>query len=336
MRIVMAEVQSWERPLFQEALAGHELEFFEGVVDGRIGLRFNDAEILSTFVGSTLNDAVLDLMPRLKLVATRSTGFDHIDLEACRRRGVLVCNVPHYAEVTVAEHVFALLLALARHLPAAVERTRRGDFSQTGLRGFDLRGKVLGVVGTGRIGRRVIEIARGFGMEVLAHDVVRDEAAAATLGFRYVGLAALLAASEVVTLHVPATPATSGLIGGREFAAMKTGVVLINTSRGSIVDAEALIRAIGSGKVAAAGLDVLPEESALREEAGIFAESNPIQPNLRALIADHALLRFPNVIVTPHIAYNTREAVSRIAETTAANIAAFAQGAPENLVAARP
>ncbi|MCC6981743.1 MAG: hydroxyacid dehydrogenase [Bauldia sp.] len=332
MRILIAEVQDWERDLFEAAFRDHDLTLVEAALDERVEADLGEVEIVSTFVSSSLTGEVLARMPRLRLIATRSTGFDHIDLETCRQRGILVSNVPYYGDVTVAEHVFALLLALVRHIPEALERTRRGDFSQEGLRGFDLHGKVLGVIGTGRIGRRVIGIARGFGMEVVAYDVAPDEAEAARLGFRYATLGEVLRAADVLTLHVPASAATLKLIGDAEFAAMKEGAVLINTSRGSVIDAEALVRAIASGRLAAVGLDVLPEESALREEAAIFATRQQIRPDLRTLIADHILLDHPRVIVTPHIAYNTREAVRRIAETTIANILGFAGGAPQNLV----
>jgi D-lactate dehydrogenase len=277
---------------------------------------------------------VLQLLPRLKLVATRSTGFDHINLDYCRAHGITVCNVPGYGDHTVAEHAFALLLAIARNIVDSVERTRRGNFTQSGLRGFELFEKTLGVIGTGRIGRRVIGIARGFGMEVVAFDVHPDHSAAATLGFRYAPLDELLAAADVVTLHVPATPESGHMLSDREFARMKDGAVLINTARGNVVDVAALVRALSTGKLRAAGLDVLPEEPVIREEAQIFRAGAPQEGyDLRALVANHVLLRFPNVIVTPHNAYHTDSAVRRIIETTLDNIDAFSRGAPQNVVA---
>jgi D-lactate dehydrogenase len=272
-------------------------------------------------------------LPRLRLIATRSTGFDHIDLDYCRRSGITVCNVPDYGDHTVAEHAFALLLALCRHLVEAAERTRRGDFSTTGLRGFELAGKTLGVVGLGRIGRRVATIGRGFGMAVLAFDPRPDPGAAEALGLRYTRLDDLLARSDVVSLHVPGGEGTRHLIGAAELARMKPEALLINTSRGGVVDAEALVRALASGHLAGAGLDVVIEERALEEEAEIFRSDAAVPPErLRALVADHALLRFPNVIVTPHIAYDTREGVARIIDTTLGNIAAFSAGTPRNIV----
>ncbi|HEX6000446.1 MAG TPA: hydroxyacid dehydrogenase, partial [Hyphomicrobiaceae bacterium] len=286
----------------------------------------------SPFVNSRLDAGVLARLPRLKLIATRSTGYDHIDLDYCRAHGIAVCNVPDYGDSTVAEHVFALLLAISRHLIEAVQRTRRGVFGQAGLRGFDLKGRRLGVIGTGRIGRCVIAIAKGLGMEVVAFDTAPDDAAARRLGFRYAGFGDVLAEADILTLHVPSSPATVHLISDREFAVMKPGAILINTARGNIVDTAALVRALTSGKISAAGLDVLPQEPLLRDEAEIFRGGQYSLAELHTLLASNVLLRFPNVLVTPHNAYNTDDAVHRIIETTLANIEAFARGKPQNIV----
>jgi D-lactate dehydrogenase len=293
----------------------------------------SEAEVVSTFIKSDLSAAVLQRLPRLKLIATRSTGYDHIDLAFCRAAGITVCNVPDYGDHTVAEYAFALLLALSRRIIAAADRTRQGDFSQTGLRGFDLAGKTLGVVGAGRIGRRAVQIGRGFGMEVLAFDAAPDTDAAKAVGFRFVSLANLLATADVVTLHLPGGPGSRNLISDAEFAAMKPGAVLVNTARGGIVDAQALVRALASGRLAGAALDVVAEEASMREEAEVFRPGAAVEAErLRALLADHALLRMPNVIITPHIAYDTREAVARIIDTTLANIQAYDRRAPQNVV----
>ena len=293
-----------------------------------------DVEVVSTFVNSRLDASVLARFPKLRLVATRSTGYDHIDLGYCTERGITVCNVPDYGDSTVAEHTFALLLALSRHIVEAAGRTRRGDFSQAGLRGFDLAGKTLGVIGTGRIGRRAIAIARGFGMAVVAHDVRPDEAEAHRLGFVYADLDAVLAQADVVTVHVPANPATRHLLSDAAFTRLRRGAVLINTARGNLVDVAALVRALADGRLLAAGLDVLPEEPLIREEAQIFRTGWRRDPDdMEALLADHVLLRMPNVLITPHIGYDTEEALRRIVETTLANIEAFARGTPRNVVA---
>jgi D-lactate dehydrogenase len=266
------------------------------------------------------------------LIATRSTGFDHIDIDYCREHEVLVSNVPEYGEHTVAEHVFGLLLTISHHLYEAIDRTRKGDFSPRGLQGFDLRGKTLGVIGTGSIGMRVIEISKGFGMKVLAFDIKPDKAAATEMGFNYVSLDNLLAKSDVITLHVPANPKTRGLLSADEFRKMKPGAVLINTSRGEVVEAQPLLRALADGKLRAAGLDVLAEEPAIKEEAELLRSMFQKKHNLEELLADHILLRMRNVIITPHSAFNTREALERIIDTTIENIRGYAGGKPENLV----
>jgi len=336
MKVVVFETEEWERDACRRLMPAHEVACTRETLREQTADEFTDAEVVTTFINSKLGAGVLQLLPRLKLVATRSTGFDHIDLDYCRAHGITVCNVPGYGDHTVAEHAFALLLAIARNIVESVARTRGGNFTQSGLRGFELFEKTLGVIGTGRIGRRVIGIARGFGMEVVAFDVHPDHSAAATLGFRYAPLDELLAAADVVTLHVPATPESGHMLSDREFALMKDGAVLINTARGNVVDVAALVRALSTGKLRAAGLDVLPEEPVIREEAQIFRAGAPQEGyDLRALVANHVLLRFPNVIVTPHNAYHTDSAVRRIIETTLDNIDAFSRGAPQNEVAGR-
>ena len=296
-----------------------------------------DAVVLSTFVHSRLDAQVLDLFPALRLIAARSTGVDHIDLDYCRSHGITVCNVPDYGAATIAEHAMALLLAASRHVVTAATRTRQGDFSLHGLRGFELHGKTLGVLGTGRIGQRAMAMARGFGMRLLAHDLHPQAEVATALGFTYVTLDELLAQADAITIHLPATAQTHNLIAAPQFARMKRGMVLINTARGSIVNAGALICALEQGIVAAAGLDVLPEEHLIREESALFQPGcRPAMADLHALhalLANHVLLQHPNVLVTPHSAFNTHEAVARIMVTTIDNILAFDDGSPRHVVA---
>ena len=333
MNIVIFEAEDWERDAVQGLGHDHKVACVTECATG--DTQFPGAEVISTFIDSRLDAAVLAAFPKLRLIATRSTGYDHVDLDYCRAHGITVCNVPDYGDPTVAEHAFALLLALARKIPQAVERTRRGDFSQDGLRGFDLGGKTLGVVGTGQIGRRMIRIARGFAMDVIAFDMKPDAEAADALGFRYVPLETLIATCDVLTLHIPGGPATEGLIGAAQLAAMKPSAVIINTARGGVIDAEALLNALLTSQIAGAALDVLNQEPWLRDEAQIFRSATPPAPEgLRALVASHALLKLPNVIVTPHVAYDTQEAVARIMTVTLGNIEAFAAGTPRNMVGA--
>ncbi len=305
-----------QRPLTEERAAEHR-----------------DADIVSAFIYSRLDRQVLSRFKQLKLVATRSTGYDHVDLDYCGSRDILVANVPSYGENTVAEHVFALLLAVSHRIVEAVDRTRRGDFSPLGLQGFDVQGKTLGIVGTGHIGRHAARIGIGFGMKVLAYDVKPDETRAREIGFEYVELNELLRNADVVSLHVPATPQTERMISDEQFSLMKEGVVLINTARGSVIDVRALLRALSTGKVAGAGLDVLPEEPVIREEAELLRSAFTQEHDLETILADHILLRLRNVVITPHSAFNTREAVQRILTTTRENVEAFLAGAPQNIVA---
>ncbi|MFN3585377.1 hydroxyacid dehydrogenase [Phenylobacterium sp.] len=333
MRIAVFEAEEWERAAFERLRPHHRVVCSPEPLDAAGAEAHADAQVVTAFIRSDLGADVLRRLPDLKLIATRSTGYDHIDLGYCRTAGISVCNVPDYGDPTVAEHAFALLLAISRRIVEAADRTRRGDFAMEGLRGFDLAGRTLGVVGAGRIGRRVIQIAAGFGMTVVAADRRPDPDAARRLGFAYVSLPELLARADVVSLHVPGGPETFDLISDAEFAAMKPGAVLINTARGGVVNAAALVRALTSGRLAGAGLDVVAEEPLVREEAEIFRTDAALRPDqLRSLLATNTLLRLPNVVVTPHVAYDTREAVQRILETSVANIEAFARGEPRNLV----
>ena len=333
MKVTVYEAESGEQTAFLRLANQNEVVFTREPMNATTAAQHADAEAISISSRYAAPHDVLALMPSLQLISTRSTGFDHIDLDYCRSHGITVCNVPGYGDVTVAEYTFALLLAVSRRIPEAAERTRKGDFSQEGLTGFDLRGKTLGVIGTGRIGRRVIEIAKGFGMIVVAYDTQRDEPLARSLGFRYCDLPDLLSQSDVVTLHVPAVAGTHNLISDREFDQMKRGVVLINTARGSVVDVPALVRALADGRVAAAGLDVLTAEPLMRDDTEIFRKGRQhTDAELRALLGDHVLLRLPNVIVTAHIAFNTDDAVYRLLDTAVSNIANFARGRPENVI----
>lgn len=333
MKLVVFEAEPREADAFAVLKGQHDVAVTDEPLRAGNAGRFAQAEVVSTFIYSELDRHVLKQMPRLKLIATRSTGVDHIDTAYCTEHGIAVSNVPTYAANTVAEHVFALLLAISHKIIEAAQRTRDGHFFQQGLQGFDLCGKTIGVIGTGSIGRHVIRIARGLEMSVIACDINADARAANTLGYRYASFDEVLAVSDVLTLHVPATPQTHNLLGDAQFARMKDGVVVINTARGSVIDIRALILALRSGKVSAAGLDVLPGEPAIREEAELICSTFCNRHDLQNLVADHVLMQMPNVVVTPHSAFNTREAVRRILDTTIENIKSFASGQPRNVVA---
>lgn len=326
------EVQPWEQEFLSERLAGQDLTFStEFLVEEEAASRVKDAQVLSVFIRSRITRAILERLPRLQLVATRSTGYDHVDLAACSERGVAVANVPYYGENTVAEHTFGLILALSRNIHKAYQRTVRGDFSLEGLQGFDLKGKTLGVLGAGNIGLHVIRIAKGFGMEVVAYDVKPHHLVAEVLGFRYVSVEELLRYSDIVSLHLPYMTQTHHFLNKERFLLMKRGVLLINTARGSLVDSDALLWALDEGILAGAGLDVLEGEELIQEEKQLIA-AQAVEEKLRMLLRHHALMRRDDVVVTPHIAFNSREAVHRIAEVTADNILGFLSGHPSNIV----
>lgn len=325
------ETEPWEEAYLRERLPGLEVRATAATLSAETLDLARDASLLSIFIHSRVTAELLAQMPALQLIATRSTGYDHLDLDACRARGVLVSNVPTYGENTVAEHTFGLILALSRKIHQAYVRTVRGDFSLQGLRGFDLKGRTLGVIGTGNIGLHVVRIARGFGMEVLAHDVREQHLLAEVLGFRYVTLDDLIAQADIVSLHVPYFPATHHLINRERLTRLKRGSLLINTARGGVVDTEALLWALDEGILAGAGLDVIEGEELIGEERQLL-QRGAAPEQLQAAIRGHLLLQRENVIFTPHIAFNSEEALERILDTTAGNIHGFLDGKPVNVV----
>lgn len=332
MKIGFFELEAWEKEPLSAAFPNGQLEFSNNKLNFKNVEKYKDLEAISIFIYSQINEKVLSKMPKLKLITTRSTGFDHIDLGACKKRKIVVCNVPTYGENTVAEHTFALILALSRKIIDCVERTKKGSFDLTGLRGFDLKGKTIGVVGGGNIGKHVIKIAKGFGMNVIVFDVFQDPKLAKELGFNYAIMDDLLKNSDIVTLHVPYNSHTNHLINKASFEKMKKRAYLINTSRGGIVETDALVKALKSKKLAGAGLDVLEEECDLIEERQLVSKDFPQKCDLKTLVENHVLLGMPNVIITPHNAFNTNEAMMRILQVTIDNINGFKNNKLVNLV----
>lgn len=332
MKIAFFETEDWEQEELRKGLfEGCEIHLSSDPFHQKISAEALDAEILSVFVHSRLKRAAIDSLPKLKLIATRSTGFDHIDLARCQERGIQVSNVPSYGENTVAEHTFALILALSRNIHKAFVHTLAQDVPFKELRGFDLAGKTLGVVGAGRIGLHVIKIAKGFGMRVAAYDVRQEPLLAEVLGFQYVPLNVLLKVSDVISLHCPYSAKTRHLINAESVRHIKRGALMINTARGGLIDPAALTAALDEGILAGAALDVLEGEELLKDERQILAQ--PLaQDKLRTLLLTHSLLKRDNVVITPHIAFNSREAVQRILDTTIQNIRAFLAGQPQNIV----
>ncbi len=340
MKLCFVETEPDERVYFEESFTLHEVSFepdLESVPP--------EAEVVSVFVNSRVDEAFLRAHPALKLITTRSSAHDHISLAACHKRKVAVVNIPIYGAATVAEHTFALILAVARRLRACYESTRRGRLSQEKLRGLELRGKILGVVGVGRVGMQVIRIANGFGMKCLGFDARPNPVVAEALGFEYRNLDEVLGQADVVTLHVPLTKRTRHLIDRRRLEKMKPGVLLINTARGGLVDIEALLKGLESGQVGGVGLDVLEDEGVFTNEASgiigaqivakIHAMSTPggagyrkeeRMAELRSLMQNKQLLAHPNVFFTPHVGFNSVEAIERINVATVDLIRSFLTG----------
>lgn len=330
--IAFFEMEPWEEAYITQHLDGKfEFKFYHDPLSiDNAGLA-KGYEIISPFIYSDIDSEVIENLPDLKLIATRSTGFDHIDLAACSRRNITVSNVPYYGDNTVAEHTMALILALSRKILPSVERTRRGNFELEGLRGFDLKGKVIGIVGAGSIGQHVIRMAHGFEMEVVVFDVRQDELMAKGLNFRYAPLEELLKVADIITLHAPYNPHTHHMINKRNIQMIKPGAILINTSRGGLVETSALVEALQQGILKGVGLDVLEEEGLIKEERQLLSHEFS-RERLRIALETHLLLFRDDVIITPHNAFNSREAVQRILDTTIANIVAYLQQKPQNTV----
>lgn len=332
VKIAFFEIESWEEDYLKSHLKELDLMFFEDKLSSRDLKRISDIDILSPFIYSKIDKKTINFLKSLKYITTRSTGFDHIDLKACYKRNILVSNVPTYGTNTVAEHTFALILALSRKICLSWERTKKGNFSLENLRGFDLKGKVLGVVGVGNIGREVVRIAKGFGMKILAFDIKKDQKFAKKIGFRYVPFNYLLKNSDIVTLHVPYNKKTHHLINLKTLKLFKRGCYLINTARGGVCDTKALLKGLKDGIFAGLGLDVLEGECFIKEERELLSVAFKKTCDLKTVLQNHILLSQPNVIVTPHNAFNSKEALQRILDTTIENIKAFLKNKPINLI----
>lgn len=332
MKIHYFSGEEWEEAYVREKLAGEDIVFHKGTLADTPELTDPDATVLCAFIECPIGEAEMNRFPALKLIATRSTGFDHIDLAAAKKRGIAVANVPFYGENTVAEFAFALLLSLSRRIPEAREHVMKGGFSPAGLRGFDLAGKTLGVVGTGHIGAHIIRMAKGFGMNIVGFDAYPNAELSHTLDFKYLPLTELMATSDIVSLHVPYNKQTHHLINRENIGSLKKGAYLINTARGAVVETQALIDALQSGALAGAGLDVLEEEGELNDEMKLLTAPHPNAEALKVTLENHYLIEHPRVVVTPHAAFNTTEAVKRILDTTIENIRNFIAGTPANLV----
>jgi D-lactate dehydrogenase len=307
-----------QQQYFEQHLPAAAQTFFPdqnlvGVLD-----QIKACDVLSIFLQTHITADILDQLPNLKLITTRSTGFDHIDRAACKERNITVCNVPSYGSDTVAEHAFALLLALAKNIPVLTERTKQLNFAFKNHQGFDLSGKTLGVIGVGNIGKNMIQIARGFDLKVLAYDIYQDDQLEKTLGFKFVPLDELLAKCDILSLHMPLNDHTKDLLNRETLQKVKPGTVFLNTSRGGLIKNQDLMFALDTGLFSAAGLDTLEGEEAMFQGTITDEQKN--------------ILTRDNVLFTPHCAFYTREALERILATTVENIQGFEEGKTVNLV----
>ncbi len=313
MKIVVVDHVYLEEQHIEQLRAMGELQVFGDPPrsDEELKKRIGGADIV--IVGwSNLTKEIIDSTSNLKMISIWATTCHYADLEAAKRMGIVVTHVPGYGTEAVAEHAFALLLAATRKLLLADHHVRQGMFDWRPLRGTELAGKTIGIVGTGAIGCRVGEIAKGFGMRILGYDVQPNTKRAQEIGIQYVDLQSLLRESDIVSLHVTLTPKTKQLIGEKEFEMMKNGAVLINTSQGKVLDEKALVAALSSGKLSCAGLDVFREEPTTR--------GNP-------------LFNLENTVLSPHVGFHTIEAVKRCTDICIDNVAKFLEGRPQNICA---
>lgn len=309
---------------YKEKLGGHQLFFYKTELTLDLVPRQNDLEVVSVFVKCRIDPKVLEHFPNLKFIAIRSTGVDHVDLKATKDRNIAVSNVPAYGSVTVAEFTWGLILSSSRKIYQAARSVKnKYIFDNFEYEGFDLEGKTLGVIGTGKIGQNVIKMAKAFNMKVIAHDAFPNNESAKELGYEYVSLEALLSNSDVITLHVPSLPETRHMLNKDNMKKIKKGAILVNTARGDVIETAALVEALNTKILSGASVDVLEQENQLGES---FEKRDEVTS------MNFKLIEMDNVVVTPHTAFNTKEANARITQTTVENILGFMEGSPKNIV----
>ncbi|MFJ8075882.1 2-hydroxyacid dehydrogenase [Streptomyces sp. NPDC096176] len=320
MEILAFGVQADEKPLIEKAFAGvHDVRCLDVFLTEDTAAIAAGHEVISTSVNAQLNAEVLRTLAAggTAMIAQRSTGFNNIDLEVAEHLGLTIARVSTYSPYSVAEFAWTLAMAVNRRIVRASNRTRDFDFRLDGLMGRDMRGRTVGVLGTGKIGEAFTRIAHGFGMQLLGWDLA-PAPGCVELGMKYVDKDELLAAADLVSLHVPLLPATHHLIGADELRAMKDEAILVNSSRGGLIDSDALVAELRKGRFAGVGLDVY------EAEAGLFY----IDKSMEAVDDDTLarLMTFPNVLVTSHQAYYTADAVAQIVDTTARNVDDYVAG----------
>ena len=326
-RILFFDVKEDDKKFFEEYnLACWEQIYYEDSLTNYSELPQADheAEIISVFTTSRVGEDVLSKFPYLKLIAARSVGLNHIDMDYCREHNITVKNAPHYGDNTVAEFTFGLMLDVSRHITKAYYDLKSENIHIEEYCGTELFNKTLGIIGLGAIGGEVARIARGFHMNILAYDIVECEAHKEKHHVKYTTLDDIAQNADIVTIHMPSTKTNYHLIGADFFNKMKSTSYLINTARGEIVDTQALYDAISSKKILGAGLDVLEYEEMISSPDEYITKINDLDAEiLRKTLLNNKLLKLPNVIITPHIAFNTKEAIRRTLEITLNNIYAF-------------
>lgn len=329
-KIVFFELESWEEEFVKKNLGQDTVCVAEKLTDENAA-NYKDIEIISIFIYSSITKDLIDKLPNLKFITTRSMGYDHIDVDYCKQRGIKVACVPTYGSHTVAEHTFALILTISRKIVPSVERARNGQFGNDGLEGFDLFGKTIGLIGTGHIGTNVAEIALCFGMKVLAFNRHEDPELI-NKGVRFVSLDELLQNSDIVSLHLPHTKETEHIINMDSIQKFKKGAVLINTARGALIETQAIAQGLEMGILSGVGLDVLEEEVDLREERELLSAEYLKKVDLKTQLLNHVLLTQSDVIITPHNAFNSKEALEEILNITIVNINSYMNNAPTNII----
>lgn len=337
MKIAFFEIADEDQILFfKKNLQQHELFFFEENLSPDNLSKQSAFDIISIFVNCRIDNNVIDHFPNLKFIAARTTGFDNIDIKYAKEKGIVVSNVPQYGSHTVAEYTFALILSLSRKIPQAVARLKTtGEFSYENLRGMDIHGRILGVIGTGKIGKNVIRIARSFDMEVRAFDPHPDEEFAKELRYKYVDFDTLLSSSDIITIHTVLSNETKHLINIKNIFNMKKDAILINTARGGIVETDALFQAITTKHLAGAALDVLEGEEDLKEDLDVFSKEKHYSKGLKTMLENHMLINLEEVIITPHMAFYTKEAEESIMQTTIDNINSLITGNIQNQISSK-
>ncbi len=314
IKIAFFDTKEYDKKLFNQYNKnyGYEITYFESMLSAETAPLTKGFDVVCVFVHDKVDEQTLSILEKngVKLVALRCAGFNNVDIK--HRGNIRVVRVPQYSPYAVAEHAVALLLNITRKLYKSYQRTRKYNFTLDGLLGFDIHGKTVGVIGTGRIGKVFIQIMKGFGTNVIAYDLFKDEAASKELGFEYVTLDELYAKSDIISLHCPLTPETENIINERSIQKMKDGVVLINCSRGKLIDTNSLIKEMETGKIGGVGLDVYEDEDEffLRDMTNSYKRDKNLS----------ILLSMPNLIITSHQAFFTKEALNKIASDTCQNI----------------